>query len=248
MGAGSDAAVGSDMQRTWYLWPPHDLEETSDEFVVRRRALHITVSLRGGVLDLEVDDTAPPSAADEMAALAREYVEGLTCNGLTRALRTRSQYAALPPFAFQNIQMAEAQHRAEHAREQRELVARAVEAARNALLAGDEILTHAYAYLEDARTSHRVAAGRGRVGERVLPNLYKAIETVENALGGQAATEASLGVRAELRFVKRLANQPDRDERHAPQPGDAVDQATPAEVARAIDSAAAVVRAYATRL
>ncbi len=245
------AAVALGVLQSWYLWPPRDMEETSDEFMVPRGGLRIAVRLRGNALDLEVDEPAPAPAADQMGALARAYAEALSNSGVLRRLMSASELAALPPFAFQNLQMVGGGRAAERAREWREFVARAVRAARNAALEGipgTETLRRSYEYLEDARASQRAAAGRGGVGETVLFNLYKAVEAVENALEGEKATIAALNVGAELKFVKRLANQTDRNERHGPKPGDVVNPPTLSEVGRAIECTVAVVRAYAKSL
>jgi hypothetical protein len=123
---------------------------------------------------------------------------------------------------------------------------RAVCEARNALFPGGgaaETLRRSYQYLESARKG--LARGQGAEYDAMMFNLYKAVEAIQHAMGGQQAVIDRLQVATELRSVKRLANQPDRDERHAPEPGDILNPPTPAELALAMDHASTVVRVYA---
>ena len=109
--------------------------------------------------------------------------------------------------------------------------------ARNELLAsGDPALRPCYDYLQTAQEKVHDADGSA------IFDLYKAIETVENALGGEEAACEELGVRKELKSIKRTANEPSRDERHAPE--DPAQPRVPKEHGLAMDHTRAVVRAY----
>ena len=115
----------------------------------------------------------------------------------------------------------------------------AVRAVRNEMLAsGDPALRRCYDYIQAARdtTARDIEASP-------MPDLYKVIETIENALGGEASAIEVLGadVGRALKAVKRAANEPVRDERHAPD--DPIRPRVPADYGRAWEDTRIVVRA-----
>jgi hypothetical protein len=122
-------------------------------------------------------------------------------------------------------------------REDRERTYRAVNTARDEVLANaDPALRRVYDYVRNAQGPD------GLFHDSAIFDLYKAVETIEDALGGEAEAGRILGRLAEIKALKRAANDRAGDERHAP-----LDPAaTPprADIGRAFENALAVVRAY----
>jgi hypothetical protein len=120
---------------------------------------------------------------------------------------------------------------------ERKRIREAIGRARNELLtAADPALRRSYGYPQAARDVMRDGESSP------MPDLYKVIETVENALGGESTAIKILGVGTELRAVKRGANEGNRDERHAPK--DPLQTRAPAEHGRAFAETLVVMRAY----
>ena len=115
----------------------------------------------------------------------------------------------------------------------RSRVARAVREARNELLASaDRALQRCYNYLQNARER----------GDDAIFDLYKAVETIENGLGGEEKAGRILDVLKEIKALKRAANEPTGDERHAPE--DPASTPPRADLGQAWKNTMAVVRAY----
>src|SRR5262249_8308700 len=122
-------------------------------------------------------------------------------------------------------------------REDRERTYRSVDAARNEVLADtDPALRRVYDYLRKAQEKD------GRLSDNAIYEVYKAIETIENALGGEAKAGQILGCLQEIKAVKRAANERTGDERHAP--ADPAAAPPRADIGRALENTLAVVRAY----
>ena len=77
-----------------------------------------------------------------------------------------------------------------------------------------------------------------------LSNLYKVVESIEERLGGEARAIKALDLRKEIKFVKRLANESKKDQRHAPKPAEVVEGLNTGELGKANDYTHAIVRAY----
>ncbi len=121
------------------------------------------------------------------------------------------------------------------ARQDRERVYDAIRRARNDLLGSeDHTLRRCYDYIQDAREREKES----------LFYLYKAIEAIEDKLGGERRAVELLSVGSDLKFVKRLANEPVRDERHAPKDADALQRPDRTDKAMARDCAIRILRAY----
>jgi hypothetical protein len=79
--------------------------------------------------------------------------------------------------------------------------------------------------------------------------LYKVVDAIKNRLGGEkdaiAALKAigTLNIGTAYKNVKRLANESDRDERHAPRNPTTVRQTTAYERETAFEGTRAVLRA-----
>jgi hypothetical protein len=115
----------------------------------------------------------------------------------------------------------------------KERIYQAVREIRHEMLAGaDATLRRCYDYLQDARER----------GDDAIFYLHKVVETIENALGGEARAGQTLGVLKEIKDLKRAANEPARDERHAPK--DPASTPLRADLGQAWESTRAVVRAY----
>jgi hypothetical protein len=213
---------------TWYLGMLPPTQMPADEFVVGKLRLR----LMGNSLEVSFEGTSTGSA-DAARALAERYVEALRRRLVTPLwLQTEEEFLARtnPPFGGM-VQMISA------SREDCERTNRAVNEARNELLTNaNPALGRAYDYLRRARQDS------GMLHTGAMFDLYKAIETIANALGGEAEAGRILGVLKEIKTLKKAANEPTRDERHAP-----VDPAAPpapADIGRALENTLVVVRAY----
>jgi hypothetical protein len=115
----------------------------------------------------------------------------------------------------------------------KERVYQAVREVRNEMLAGaDAALRRCYDYLQSARER----------GDDAIFDLYKVVETIENVLGGQEKAGQILHALKEIKALKRAANEPTGDERHAPK--DPASTPPPADLGQAWENTKTVVRAY----
>lgn len=189
--------------------------------------------IRGSGNSLEVE---APDGADETSAraVAERYREALRRHGvLVFGLMTHEEFASRPPSIMQVISPP--------APGDAERTPRTIRLARNELLeGGDPYLKRAYEYVQTAREKQQDG------NPETLYDLYKAIETIENALGGEDSACNVLGVRAEIKSVKRMANEPTADERHAPR--DPSQTAGAANLALALEQTRTVLRAYERHL
>ena len=108
-------------------------------------------------------------------------------------------------------------------------------------IADDPTFVRSFDYLHNALLSARSAEAEG-----CLPQLSKAIEAIENYFGGEAQAGKTLQMLREIKYVKRLANLPFRDERHAPMPDDRIVKIIDSEKKKAIDITTGFIEAYLT--
>ena len=206
----------------WYLSRFLDqiITSMSDEFV----ADGFRVRLRSNTLELTFEAPGQPSSI-AARAVAEKYAAVLEKH-LARpmTLMTEGEYLELFATIMMNTVVA---------RGERERAARAIREARNELLASaDQALRRCYDYLQNAK-EHEVSA---------IFDLYKAIETVENALGGEGRAGVTLGVMKEIKALKKSADVPTGDERHAPK--DPASTPPRADLGQAWENTLAVVRAW----
>jgi hypothetical protein len=67
---------------------------------------------------------------------------------------------------------------------------------------------------------------------------------MENKVGGEARLIDELGLKAEIKYVKRAGNEAARDERHAPLDPKKLRKLTSEERAKAIKDTHKILRAY----
>jgi hypothetical protein len=171
---------------------------------------------------------------DAAQALAEKYVAVLQRHKITPLwLMTEEEAAArmTPPSGGMMTVISASQA-------DRERTYQAINEARNELLA--DALCRVYDYLRKAQEED------GRLGDDSIFALYKAIETIENALGGEAKAGQILGCLPEIKALKRAANDRAGDERHAP--ADPAAAPSRADIGRAFENTLAVVRAYEAHL
>ena len=186
------------MQLRWIIRSFHDFQ-AFDEFVVDRFRLR----LMGTYLTVEaeevIDDAELRSAASDLAyryfAVLQRHIPVLI------TLITFEEYAAiLPPFS-QCLEVTGA------TTAERKLLSDGVRLARGEMLASsDPHLRRSYDYLERAREDET----------NRLFHLYKFVETLEDSFGGEAKLIKALDVKTAVKTLKRLANDRQHDERHAP--------------------------------
>jgi hypothetical protein len=215
----------------WWLGSLGANQMPSDEFV----AGAFRIRLMGNFLELSFEGSGTPSPA-AARELADRYLAALKHRLVAPLwLMTEEEFLArtTPPFGGMTAISA--------SRADRERTHRAVNEARNELLAAaDPALRRIYDYLRKAQEDD------GRLDDNSIFYLYKAVETIEDALGGEAKAGQILGRLQEIKALKRAANERTGDERHAP-----LDPAaTPprADLGRALENTRAVVRAYEARL
>lgn len=83
-----------------------------------------------------------------------------------------------------------------------------------------------------------------RQPDAALFYLYKAVESIENKLGGESAAIAAVGAGSEWKAVKRLANESYRDARHAPKPTDIIKKWSQEEIKKCFEDTDKVLTAY----
>ncbi len=211
------------------LWPPYERLSVSDEFVAVAEGFRVRVGFTGNALELSFEGSGTYSTGSAQA-LAERYVRAVKWPVV---LITEEEYRerTAPPFQGNMTTMMTPLFA------RREDPGRVIREARNEILASsDPALRRCYDYLQDA----------GERKEGAIFDLYKAVETIENALGGQEQAGRILGVAKEIDALKRAANEPTGDERHAPK--DPASTPSPAALGRARENTMAVVHAYEAHL
>lgn len=222
---------------SWFLHPSGQalsaLDQLRDEFVVRAFRL----VLCGDNLQLLLEGSSAMTREQEARQLAETYAKALA-RGLGQFLHlmTEQELGSLPANASDDGSWQSAYgHRV--SRDPRS----ALREARNALLASsNETLRSCYNYIQDAEERRKES----------LSYLYKAVEAIENRLGGEKDAIATLNAVAiqnvgpAYKNVKRLANESDRDERHAPSDPTTIRQLTASEKEAAFEDTRTVLRAY----
>jgi len=99
---------------------------------------------------------------------------------------------------------------------------------------GDRDTVPTVDYLQDAREHP----------EESLFFLYKLVKIIDEEFDGERQAIKALRVRKDLKRVKKLANEPARDQRHAPKRGDTLKKTEMADQRRATESATRILRAY----
>jgi hypothetical protein len=172
----------------YFLWPSDDLADLWDEFVVRS----CRVMLHGDRLVVE----ALSEKADAVT-LATDYAAALRKRFTHFRLLTVQEFCALPARAIEMVGPT-ARERVNHRAHLRE--------ARQAIVAPyHQRLSQCYDYFQSAVEDP----------EHALFHLYKLLESFEAEYGrSEGSVVTALG--PELKTLKRLANEPSNDERHAP--------------------------------
>lgn len=207
----------------WVLRSLDNISEVSDEFIVDRFCLR----LRGSVLMVEAeeesDDELLSAARDVVArytAVLRKHIPGLM------NLMTFEEFASMPP----QIITVRGATTAERTR-----LKNAVRRARNEFLAtGKSCLRQCYDYIEQANEDEN----------NCLSHLYKFVETLEDALGGEAKLISALNMKKVVKALKRLANNPSHDARHALKVSGEVKRLSAQDRAAALNHAYQILRAY----
>jgi hypothetical protein len=183
---------------TWWFWPPIDVQQMSDEFVVVAKCCRIR--LMGPTLEVSIEGSG--SSESSAKTVADEYVEILRKHlpGPHLMLMSEQEWAKRtePPFPphMMNPMFRSSRSRAD--------CAKAVNNARSEMLAQeDETLRRCYDYLQDGDSASRpdVAAFAA----------YKAAEVLIERFGGQRKAVKALGVA--VKDAKTAANP----ERHIPE-------------------------------
>ena len=181
----------------YFLWPGHDLAMLSDSFTVSG----CRVRLMGAALSIECE----PAQETRASRIVQDYVEALRQRSLFFGrLLSWEEYGAMPPqsITFQGKTARESVRDRERLRDARRSIVEPVHPR----------LSQCYDYFQLARDEPKHA----------LFNIYKLIETIEGDYGGEKEAIRALDDGGFLKRLKRQANQPDHDQRHAPvEPGTA---------------------------
>ena len=202
----------------YVLWPDDGFAELSDQFVVRG----CRIKMMGAVLLVECE----PAQEAAAAAAANEYAEALRKHFWFARLLTLGEYRAMPARAIMI--------RGKTARETSQARMRLRDARRSIVEHVHPRLSQCYDYLQVARDEPRQA----------LLHIYKLIETIEAEYGGEAEAVRALNDGGLIKQLKRKANQPDHDQRHAPLVPGAVRPIDENSVAKSIEAAHDLVRKY----
>ncbi len=78
--------------------------------------------------------------------------------------------------------------------------------------------------------------------------LYKIIEILENKFGNETSAKARLGCNAERNFIGKVANASYADIRHAPRPGEKINEWSQEDIKKCFEGAEKIIHAYFTTL
>ena len=205
----------------YFLWPPRDeqLVRLSDDFAVHG----CRVRLMGSAFTVECESGYEAQAEQ----IATAYVQALREQSLFfgRAL-TRDEYAAMPaqPIHFQGKSERVLANDLERLRDARRAVVAHVHPR----------LSQCYDYLQLAREEPKGS----------LFHLYKLVESIEGEYGSETQAIKALDAGAQIKSLKRQANQPEKDQRHAPTNPTAIQPIDPSALARLVEIAHELVRKY----
>lgn len=214
------------LQLTWIIRSYDDFQ-AYDEFVVEKFRLRLT----GCFLTVEPeevnDDVNLLSTASELAyryfAVLRKHVQ------ILYGLMTFEEYAAIEPMFLQNVDYEGA------TTADVTILADGVRLARRDMLVlSDPHLRQGYDYLERARDD----------GKNQLFHLYKFVETLEHFFGGETNLIKALNVKTAVKTLKRLANDKQHDERHAPNASGGASRLSGENQSLATNCAYEILRAY----
>ena len=214
------------IQFSWVLYPHHEyLTHLWDEFVIGQFRLLV----RGNSLQLNMEGFGKEDLEHEAHELARRYSHLLTKHLVIHVqVITKEDFAGMPAAPQMITVRAAKQEDYERAHE-------AMRKARNELLKSEDLtLRRCYDYMQDAR----------KLDQNLLSNLYKTVEAIQKQLGREKEAVQALSIRTELKFVKRLANDSKRDERHPPLSQDNVHRPEREEKLLALDYVNRIVRRY----
>ena len=195
----------------YFLWPAHELARLSDNFKVSG----CRVRLMGAALSVECD----PAQATQASRIVQDYAEALRQRSLFFGrLLSLEEYGAMPPqsITFQSRTARESEYDRERLRDARRSIIEPVHPR----------LSQCYDYFQLARDEPKHA----------LFNIYKLVETIEAQYGGEKEAIRALDDGGLIKRLKRQANAPDLDQRHAPlSPGtaDPIDEQSLAALAEA---------------
>jgi hypothetical protein len=193
------------------------------------------VILRGTTLAVEIEGCpVTTEVANRAERLAKSYIDHLgRILGEHLQLLTEQEFGSLPPWASQNEAMATSalHQRSRHLANNPRHVLRD---ARQSVISYAWPLRDCYDYMQNAAAAD----------ERFFPEIYKMIETMKNHLGGWGALRKETGLAAEVKFLKQIANEGRRDERHAPEDQTPQQPPTGAERVKAHDCASRILRKF----
>ena len=190
----------------WHILHSSQLISMGDEFVEGP----FRVILRGATLAVNIEGcSATIEVVNRAEGLAKSYIDNLRRNlGEPLHLVTEEEFLSLPPWASQNQAAADFALRQRSSHVERN-PRQALRDARHSVISYTWPLKECYDYMQDA------------VDELFFPKIYKMIETMKNHLGGWGALRKKTGLAAEVNFLKKVADEGRRDERHAPKDRDA---------------------------
>jgi hypothetical protein len=213
------------MKMSWYVYPnPPESIHIQDEYVIDG----CRVRMGGNTIDVESGDKdLAQKIVDGIVELLHRHLPGVYRAVAEEEFLRHTASDVGMPVGIQSRwpRMTESVRK--------ERVYQAVREVRNEMLAGaDAALRRCYDYLQSARER----------GDDAIFDLYKVVETIENVLGGEEKAGQILHALKEIKALKRAANEPTGDERHAPK--DPASTPPPADLGQAWENTKTVVRAY----
>ena len=209
----------------WILSVPQEgLASASDRFAVAG----FQVVLHGSLLELQPDAPRDEALTREASRIVDIYVDALRTHLSSVRLRRADEPDPLASITPRVVQPTVR-------RIDDRLISRAIRAARGAVLgAKAPRLSKAYDYYQDARED----------GQHSISALYKLVETIEGEWGGKKKTDKHFRMVTERELIRRFANDPTWDERHAPTGPGPAKALSESERKRAMKSAHKLLRAY----
>jgi hypothetical protein len=220
-------------ERTFYITRSDKLAAMFDEFIEGPFRL----KLEGTTLLLRIEDSEETAQLLESGrALADRYVSRLGQGlGEIPNLMTEEDFRAQPSWSSSNILMTQSGAAHHHGALLTPDTGVALRDARNAVISYNWPLRACYDYMQTAIAHPE---------KRLLAEIFKMVETMENHIGGERALIRRTGLTAQVKFLKELANEHCRDERHAPDDDAAPLAITEAERTRAREYATTLLRNF----
>lgn len=210
----------------WVLDPQEVLFAASDEFAIGNFRFQLQdASLTVTTLEEEIENLAT-----EAGELAERYAASLRKNlpSIVRLRKPEELNLRVSQIITSNPPTLDP-----------ERLSRGLGKARNELLGSQNLrLRQCYDYMQAAREAE----------EDYLFFLYKLVETVEDEFGGEGKATKPIDRKADIKFIKRLANESRRDVRHPPKESERAESPSKGDRKHSFDCARRVLHVFEDKI